>query len=123
MWGVESDEDPSSAKSRTGYVIRIDDVPVAWASMSQGDTAMSTTEAEYIALSQAMRELIWIRRLVVEITEGLGVEYDKVSKVKSKVFEDNQGTIALAKKPNMTSRTRHIHTKYHHFKEHLGVED
>eukprot|EP00980_Cylindrotheca_fusiformis_P016529 scaffold4949_cov134-Cylindrotheca_fusiformis.AAC.8 len=70
-----------------------------------------------------MRELIWIRRLVVEITEGLGVEYDKVSKVKSKVFEDNQGTIALAKKPNMTSRTRHIHTKYHHFKEHLGVED
>jgi hypothetical protein len=123
MWGYAPNDDSKSAKSRTGYVIKIDDVPVAWASKSQGETALSTTEAEYIALSTAMRELLWLRRLVVEISDGFGVSYDRVTKVKSKVFEDNQGAIAIAGKPNLTSRTRHLHTKYHFFKEHLGVTD
>jgi hypothetical protein len=123
MWGYAPHDDSKSAKSRTGYVIKIDDVPVAWASKSQGETALSTTEAEYIALSTAMRELLWLRRLVVEISEGFGVSYDRVTKIKSKVFEDNQGAIAIAGKPNLTSRTRHLHTKYHFFKEHLGVKD
>ena len=123
LWGYLDSDDAASSKSRTGYVIRIDDVPVAFASKPQGGTALSTTEAEYVALSTAMRELLWVRRLVREIADGIHVPYDAVTKIRSKVYEDNKGAIALAKRPDQTSRTRHLHTKYHFFKEHLKVEN
>ena len=72
---------PDGTKSRSGYMIRVDDCPVAWSSRKQGETALSTTEAEYMALSMAMRELIWVRRLVEEIAEGIDVQYDKRTRV------------------------------------------
>ncbi len=115
------------AKSRTGYIIRIDDVPVSFASKQQTEVALSTTEAEYIALSTAMRELLWIRRLVDDIATGLSVKYDRVARIKkriiSSVYEDNTAAIAIAKRPDFTPRTRHLHTKYHHFKDQLGINN
>ncbi len=119
LWNVETTED--SSKSRTGYVILIDDVPISWCSKKQGETALSTTEAEYIALSMAMRELLWVRRLVEDISSTLDIGYNRCARIISTVFEDNQGSIAVASKPDITPRTRHLHTKYHHFKENLGV--
>lgn len=117
-------EDAEGAKSRTGYIIRIDDCPVVFASKKQGETALSTTESEYIALSTAMRELIWVRRLAEEIASSTQLGYNRKAtiKIKSKVFEDNQGAIAIAAKPGASQRTRHLHTKYHHFKEHLKLD-
>ena len=44
----QDNEDDDSAKSRSGYFIRIDDCPVQWASKGQGEVALSTTESEYI---------------------------------------------------------------------------
>lgn len=108
---------PDGSKSRSGYLIMIDDCPVSWHSKSQGETALSTTEAEYIALSLAMRELLWTRRLVAD------VKAHRVARIHSKVFEDNQAAIAVALKPDLTARTRHLHTKYHHFKEHIGLDE
>ena len=46
-----------------------------------------------------------------------------MAQIHSRVFEDNQGALALAHRPHATSRTRHLNTKYHHFKEHLGVKN
>lgn len=123
LWNVEDPMNPDGAKSRSGYVIRIDDCPIAFSSRKQGETAMSTTEAEYMALSMAMRELLWVRRMVREVAEWFGIAYDKRSRILSKVFEDNQGAIAVAKRPDLTARTRHLHTKYHHFKENIGVDE
>ena len=113
-------DDESSSKSRTGYVIRIDDSPVQFASQGQQETTLSTTECEYVALSTAMRELLWVRRIVHDITTGFGINYNRDTVIHSTVFEDNQGAIAVAKRPDLTRRTRHLHTKYHHFKENLG---
>ncbi len=121
LWNLETSDD--SSKSRTGYLIRLDDVPVTFSSKKQGETALSTTEAEYTALSTAMRELLWVRRLVEDIAEGLNTNHNRKVLIKSKVFEDNQGTIAIAKKPDVMPRTRHLHTKHHHFKENLGVDE
>jgi hypothetical protein len=122
-WAMDDPMDPDSAKSRSGYIIKVDDCPIAFASRKQGETALSTTESEYVALSVAMRELIWIRRMVAEVADGLNVDYNKTTRIHSKVFEDNQGAIAVAKRPDLTARTRHILTKYHHFKESLGVDE
>ncbi len=105
------------------YVVLIDDCPITFASQKQGDTAMSTTEEEYMALSMAMRELLWIRQMIAEVADGLAIPYDKKSQILSKVLEDNQGAIAVTRRPDLTARTRHLHTKYHHFKENIGVDE
>ena len=69
-----------------------------------------------------MRELIWVRRLINDISETLECDISPITKIKSKVFEDNNGAIALATKEGVSSRTKHIHTKHWFFKEHVGEE-
>ena len=58
LYNVEDQQDPVCVKSRTGYVLTLGKTPLLWVSKLQTEVALSTTEAEYIALSQAMRELI-----------------------------------------------------------------
>ena len=64
---VETSEDPNSVKSRTGCVIKYAGCPITWFSRLQTEIALSTTEAEYMALSLAAREVLPLRELVVEL--------------------------------------------------------
>jgi hypothetical protein len=121
LYDVEDPLDPVSSKSRTGFVFYLGNCPVVWSSKLQQETSLSTVEAEYCGLSEAMRSLIPMRRLVLEIAQGLKLETTK-SRVFSKVFEDNKGAIAVATAPAMTSRTKHINVKYHFFKSHIGED-
>ena len=57
MWDQATSDDPNSVKSPTGYVITFAGCPILWASKLQTEVSLSTTEAEYIALSQAMQDL------------------------------------------------------------------
>ena len=84
----------------------------------QSEIYLSTTEAEYIALSQSMREIIPLMEHLEKLEETLNIESKRPS-VKCKVFEDNNGAIELAKAPNIHTRTKHIDIKYHHFREHV----
>jgi hypothetical protein len=122
LWNVEDDQDPVCVKSRTGYVLTLGNCPLLWVSKLQSEIALSTTEAEYIALSQAMRDLIPMRSLLQEIGTKLNLDFAKPALVYSKVFEDNNGALALANAPKMNPRTKHIAIKYHHFREHVGSE-
>ena len=89
--------------------------PIVWASKLQGCISLSTTEAEYIALSHAMRELIPFTGLVEELNEIFNK--DKIKPiVKCKLFEDNNGALELARAPKYRPRTKHIALKYHHFR-------
>ena len=56
LWNYENDQDSVCVKSRTRYVMTLGGSPILWNSKLQTEIALSTTEAEYIALSQAMRE-------------------------------------------------------------------
>jgi hypothetical protein len=94
--------------------------PIQWNSKLQTEIALSTTEAEYIALSQSMRELIPLRRLLLEIVTEMKLPGVQDSVVKSTVFEDNNGAIATATAVKMTPRTKHIAVKYHFFKSHVN---
>jgi Reverse transcriptase (RNA-dependent DNA polymerase) len=120
LWNSEGATDSSCVKSRTGFVITFGDVPLVWQSKLQTEIALSTLEAEYIALSTSMRTLIPLRALVAEVCNGLQIVRSTESKV-STVFEDNNGCLTLAKAafPNMTPRTKHIAVKYHWFRSHL----
>ena len=57
-WSYTDSEDADNVMSRTGFVIMYANYPIFWASKLQTEIAFSTTEAEYIALSQALREVI-----------------------------------------------------------------
>ena len=86
----------------------------------QTEITLSTTESEYVALSQAMRDVIPLLEVLSHIQKAIEVEIEKPV-VRCTVFEDNMGALELAIAPKMRPRTRHIAVKYHHFREHLSA--
>ena len=72
--------------------------------------ALSTSEAEYIALSLATQEAVWLRKLLAELN---------LPNKPVMMMEDNQGAIAIAKNPIAHSRTKHIDIRYHYAREAL----
>ena len=125
QWGVEDDQDPVSVKSRTGFVILLANCPLMWCSKLQTEIALSTTESEYVALSQSMRSLIPIRQILEEMAtcEAFDFVNDFNTRTFSKCFEDNNGALLTATSPRMTPRTKHIAVKMHFFKDHVARGD
>ena len=123
LYGKERTEDPSCAKSRTGYVICIAGCPIVWSSKLQPDIALSTMQSEYHALSMCMRDLIPMIELVKCMAEGVGLPQDQVTRIKTTVWEDNIGALTLANLDagHSTSRSRHYLIRYHWFRSHLKV--
>ena len=121
LWKSEDDQDPVCVKSRSGYILEYAGCPLIWSSKLQTEIALSTMESEYIALSQAMRELIPLRRLVAEMASSLDLGVPTGCRTYSKVFEDNSSAIIMAKVPRITLRNRHFAVKYHFFREHVRL--
>ena len=108
----------SSAKSRTGYIVKLGECPLIWKSQLQATIALSTAESEYYALSQAMRVLLPIRALVIEMVSMITFPRHLqvlTNTFTATVYEDNTSALALATEQRLTSRTRHYHVRYHHF--------
>ena len=111
--------DSTTAKSRSGYIIMFHGVPLIWHSKLQTQIALSTTEAEYISLSQSLRDTIPLMNLTMELhNQGFKGEYSQPI-IHCKAFEDNSGALELAKTPKMRPRTKHINLVYHHFRYHV----
>jgi len=118
---MTASDDPSTAKSRSGYVILYAGCPIAWASKLQTIIALSSCEAEYVSLSESLRNTIPLMDLIKEFKEhGFSVTSTE-PKVFCKAFEDNSGALELARLPKMRPRTKHINIKYHHFREHVRL--
>ena len=111
--------DPSTSKSRSGWYVFYAGCPIIWASKLQIQTqvALSTTEAEYIALSSALRDVIPIMQLVEEVKKKGFQVICTAPFVYCKAFEDNSGALELARLPKLRPRTKHINVCYHHFRE------
>ena len=124
LWDKErAEKDPTTGRSRTGYVIRIAECPIIWGSKLQTEFAMSSTEAEYIALSTALRQAIPLMQILEEMKSCGVIDKKYVPKVYCKAFEDNSGALELARTPKMRPRTKHINTKYHHFRGHVSRKE
>jgi len=117
IYKVEDSDDPISVKSRTGYVLMFAGLLLLWSTKLQSEIALSTTEAEYIALSKSMRDLIPSRELLNEVSKILQYSAPNQSKTISTAFEDNNGALELVKCPRMRPKTKHTAIKYHHFRE------
>ena len=103
--------------------------PLHWLSKLQIPIALSTMEAEYIALSQAMREIIGLREILKEIYSTVlkspatydNLSFRTISKTfgeipSSTVHEDNEACLRFASVPKMSPRTKHIAIPYHFFR-------
>ncbi|XP_040251457.2 uncharacterized protein [Aegilops tauschii subsp. strangulata] len=109
--------DPDDFKSQSGYVFILNGGAVDWKSSKQKTVADSTTEAEYVAASEASKEAVWIKQFL----EDLGVVPSALDPVE--IYCDNSGAVAQAREPSSHHKTRHIQRKYklirHHVEEGL----
>jgi hypothetical protein len=129
--------DVDSRKSTSGYVFLLYGGAISWKSTKQSVVATSSTEAEYIACSEAAKEALWIRRLHTEIkrTKVPGPvqdQYQHEADIQDQIralritpppttipqnpqiiLADNQGAIKLSKNPQHHNRTKHIDVRYH----------
>ena len=124
LFGKENPVDPTSAKSRTGYVICINGCPIIWSSKLQDGVALSTMMAEYYALSTCMRDVLPLRDLVKGVAKGLGISQDCTTDFKTTVWEDNNGALSLANlEPGQhTPRSRFYQAKVHWFRSYITRE-
>lgn len=107
---VDSDwaGDKESRRSTTGHISYLLDSPINWSSRRQDTVALSSMEAEYVAASEAARDMIWIRFLLAEIGLPQGPTVLHV---------DNQSAIKLAHNPFNHSRSKHYELKHHFIRE------
>jgi hypothetical protein len=99
-------------KSTSGYLMTFAGGAVSWQSRLQKCVALSTTEAEYMAATEACKELLWLKRFMQE----LGFMQQRYV-----VLCDNQSTIHLAKNSMFHKRTKHIDVRYHWIRD--AIED
>ena len=122
LFNKDPPEDPSSAKSRTGYIISMGDCYLMSKSQLQTTISLSTAEAEYYALSQAMRAVIPIRELAIEVLSTINLpkdHQDASQSLTTTILEDNNSALTLATKQQVTSRTKHYLVKWHFFWYHV----
>ncbi|GKC55506.1 hypothetical protein Tco_1078251 [Tanacetum coccineum] len=96
-----------------GYTFLVHGCVVSWKATLQYVVALSTTEAEYMALTEAVKEAIWLWGLL----EEFGVELNTVA-----VNCDNQGAIHLSRNHVFHERTKHINVRYHFIREVLEAK-
>jgi hypothetical protein len=104
-WG--NNEDYSSI---SGYSFFLGKSLISWSSKKQSVPALSSTEAEYVAVTSSVQEALWAKSLL----EELGYQQETIP-----IYEDNEACINLSKNPQEYKRTRHIQVKYHFIRNHV----
>ena len=107
--------DKDTRRSQTGIAIFYYDCLIGWTSRRQKSVSLSSCEAEYIALTDAAKDAIHLRRVLSFIDNEFDLD------VPTKIYEDNQGTIALAYSDGKTqARTKHIDIRMHFVRDYIS---
>ncbi|KAH0818317.1 hypothetical protein GEV33_004473 [Tenebrio molitor] len=101
--------DVISRKSTTGVVVKLGTAIIAWKSTRQKIVTLSTTEAEYVAACQTVKELIWLKLLLSELAN--------FEDFKATLHVDNESAINLIKNPEFHQRSKHMDVRYHFIRD------
>lgn len=101
--------DINDRKSISGYVFKVYTSLVSWATKKQPTVSLSSTEAEFISLSMASCEAVWISNMVKEMNVNINYPI--------KLFEDNQSCIYIANNPKEHGRMKHLDVKFNFVRE------
>lgn len=115
LYGREAYLNPKSVKYRYGCIITFGGVPVVWKSQLISEICSSTTHAEYVGLSNALRGMIPIRNLIVDTLGQLQLPMQSKPTMTCKIFEDNQAAFMLAAGHQLSKGTKHFAIKFHWF--------
>jgi len=102
-------------KSRTGYAFYAYGCLVSWASRKQNTVSLSSTIAEYLALSSATEEAIWIKQFFDELE--MSIQKPLI------IYQDNKSTIAIANNPVKQKHTKYMDVKAKFIEEHIQKGD
>lgn len=105
-------ENRKERKSNSGYVFKVYGGVISWCCRKQSCVALSSTEAEFIALAEACQEAIWITRLLSDLNVNNNMPFV--------IFEDNQSCLKMIEHDKFSNRTKHIDTKYHFVKDYVA---
>jgi hypothetical protein len=116
----------STARSTSGWLMKIGNGPVSWNSKRQSIVALSSAESEYIAAATAAQEVVWIRGLLTDL--GIGKNTSTLSSSThdttpsppsppTPLFCDNTAVKALAESQRHHQRTKHINVRYHYIRD------
>ncbi|TFY50378.1 hypothetical protein EVJ58_g11073, partial [Rhodofomes roseus] len=100
--------DPEIRRSQSGYFMKLANGVFSWLSRRQKTVALSSTEAEYMSLSDCSRQVVWVKMLLKEIGYLLGA---------LPICSDNQGAIFIGSNPVTERRSKHIDIRYHYIRE------
>ncbi|GFW68152.1 retrovirus-related Pol polyprotein from transposon TNT 1-94 [Trichonephila clavipes] len=92
--------------SMGGFITFIDETPISWRTFKQKSVSLSTMEAEYVSLTEAAKEFIWLKNVIDN--KSLNLELSE-----NVMFCDNQAAISFSKSPVENYRTKHIDVRYH----------
>ena len=107
--------DVTDRRSTSGYVFCLSGGAISWRSKKQDCVALSTAEAEYVALSSAGQESVWLRKLTAELGQ--------VSSHPTTIYEDNQSAISMRKNPQYHGRAKHIDIRHHYIREQVSNKE
>ena len=96
-------------KSTSGYAFKVFCALISSASSKQKSVALSSTEAEFMGLSDGSRKLVWLRKFLTDLKIPLTAP--------TPIYEDNQGAIALVENPIWHKRSKHIDIWYHYTRD------
>jgi hypothetical protein len=100
--------DVNTRRSQTGYFVKMAKGLISWTSRAQKTIAMSSTEAEYMALSDCSRQVVWMHTLLGELDYHLAP---------IPICGDNQGSLFIASNPVTEKRSKHIDIRFHYIRE------
>ncbi len=122
LWTKDNKQDPHCVCSQTGYVICLSNCPVLWKSKLQTEIALSTMEAEYVALSTSCHDLFPLIDITNRLCTALQFKMQAETHMHIKIHEDNIGAHMLGKlePQRMTPQSKHYAVTYHWFRKHIG---
>jgi hypothetical protein len=91
-----------------GYLLKLADGIISWQSRVQKTIVLSATEAEYMALSDCSRQVVWIQNIFTEL--GFEVQL-------TQICADNEGGIFIASNPVQERCTKHIDVRFHYVRD------
>jgi hypothetical protein len=106
--------DIDTRRSTTGYVFVMNSGAISWSSRLQPTVAVSTAEAEYMAAAAAIKEALWLRKLLRVF------DYDNDC---IKIYGDNQSALKLLKHPIASVRSKHIDIIYNFARERVARKE
>lgn len=101
--------DLNDRKSTSGYLFVMNGAGISWKSRKQTCVALSTAEAEYVALASAAQETTWLRQLLSDLHHQ---QHNPTV-----LYEDNQAAIAISQNTQSHTKMKHIDIRYHYVRE------